>query len=60
LPFLDEVVGNSFRYHPKNLVGCFYADALQSAMKVDLSFQNSGGVRSYLDKGAITKKKFLL
>ena len=57
LPDLKEVVGESLIYHEKHKVGCFYADALKSAMNVDVSFQNSGGVRSFLDKGDITKKE---
>ena len=57
LPDLKEVVGESLIYHEKHKVGCFYADALKSAMNVDVSFQNSGGVRNSLDKGDITKKE---
>ena len=57
LPELKEVVGESLIYHEKHKVGCFYADALKSAMNVDVSFQNSGGVRSSLDKGDITKEE---
>jgi 2',3'-cyclic-nucleotide 2'-phosphodiesterase (5'-nucleotidase family) len=57
LPDLKEVVGESLIYHEEYKVGCFYADALKSAMNVDVSFQNSGGVRSSLDKGDITKKE---
>lgn len=57
LPDLKEVIGNSLIYHEVNKVGCFYADALKNAMNVDVSFQNSGGVRSYLDKGEITKEE---
>ena len=59
LPDLDEVLGNSLRDHQRHQVGCFYADALKSTMNVDVSFQNSGGVRSELDKGAITKLEIL-
>ena len=57
LPDLKEVVGNSVIYHEKHQVGCFYAEAIKNTMNVDVSFQNSGGVRSYLDKGDITKKE---
>lgn len=57
LPELDEVIGESLINHQRNQVGCFYADAIKSTMNVDVSFQNTGGVRSGLDKGAITKKE---
>ncbi len=57
LPYLNEVIGYSYLYHDKNQVGCFYADALKGAMKVDISFQNTGGVRSTLDEGNITVKE---
>ncbi len=56
LPDLDEVFGNSLIYHERYKVGCFYADALKNAMNVDVAFQNSGGVRSDLEQGDITKK----
>ena len=57
LPDLKEVVGNSVRYHEKHQVGCFYAEAIKNTMNVDVSFQNSGGVRSYLNEGDITKQE---
>ncbi|MEN8248507.1 MAG: bifunctional UDP-sugar hydrolase/5'-nucleotidase [Bacteroidota bacterium] len=54
---LDEVIGNSLQYHPKNAVGCFYTDAIQGRLSVDASFQNTGGVRNSLDEGEITKRE---
>lgn len=57
LPYFDEVIGYSEIYHSKSQVGCFMADALRGAMNVDISFQNSGGVRSDLNQGDITKRE---
>ncbi|MDH3649770.1 MAG: bifunctional metallophosphatase/5'-nucleotidase [Saprospiraceae bacterium] len=57
MPWLDEEIGFSHRYHQRNQVGCFYTDALRGQMQVDVSFQNSGGVRSALDEGVITKRE---
>ena len=57
LPYLSEVIGFSHIYHDKSRVGCFYADALQGVMNVDVVFQNTGGVRSGLDEGDITKRE---
>jgi len=56
-PYLTDVIGYSHRYHSKSQVGCFYTDALRLQLDVDLSFQNSGGVRSSLDEGDITKRE---
>ena len=44
-------------YHNKPQVGCFYTDALKSAMNVDVTFQNTGGVRSTLNEGDITNRE---
>ena len=57
LPYLSEVIGFSHIYHDIPKVGCFYADALRSVMNVDVAFQNTGGVRSGLDEGDITKRE---
>lgn len=57
LPYLKEVIGFSHIYHDIPRVGCFYADALKGRMNVDVSFQNTGGVRSDLDEGDITKRE---
>jgi len=56
-PYLTDVIGYSNRYHSRSQVGCFYTDALRLQLNVDLSFQNSGGVRSSLDQGDITKRE---
>jgi len=56
-PYLTDVIGYSNRYHSRSQVGCFYTDALRLQLDVDLSFQNSGGVRSSLDQGDITKRE---
>ena len=57
LPYLSEVVGDSHRYHDRPEVGCFYTDALRGAMNVDITFQNTGGVRSDLNQGDITARE---
>ncbi len=57
LPYLNEVIGYSHLYHNKPQVGCFYTDALKSAMNVDVTFQNTGGVRSTLNEGDITNRE---
>ncbi len=51
---LDEVIGYSHLNHQKSQVGCFYTDALRQRMDVDVSFQNSGGIRAGLNQGDIT------
>jgi len=57
LPYLNDVIGFSHLYHDKSTVGCFYTDALKGKMNVDVSFQNTGGVRSDLNQGDITKRE---
>ncbi|MDA3905185.1 MAG: bifunctional UDP-sugar hydrolase/5'-nucleotidase [Bacteroidales bacterium] len=57
LPYFDEVIGFSQIYHSQSQVGCFMTDALREQMNVDISFQNSGGVRSDLNQGDITKRE---
>ncbi len=57
LPYLKEVIGYSVIYHNNSKAGCFMADALRGKMNVDVSFQNSGGVRSDLDQGDITRRE---
>jgi len=54
---LDEIIGYAAAYHNRNAVGNFYTDALRNQLNVDLSFQNSGGVRSDLDQGDISKRE---
>lgn len=54
---LDAVIGYSEAYHSKSSVGCFYTDALRDEMSVDVTFQNTGGVRNDLNEGDITKRE---
>ena len=54
---LDEVIGFSEAFHSIAEVGFFYTDALQTEMNVDLTFQNTGGIRNTLDAGDITKRE---
>ena len=55
--FFKEVVGFSEIDHSRAQVGNFTADALRLKMGVDVTFQNTGGVRANLDNGDITKKE---
>lgn len=57
LPYLKEVIGFANIFHARSQVGCFYTDALRQQMKVDVAFQNTGGVRSVLDYGDITVRE---
>lgn len=54
---LYDVIGYTHGYHQRNQVGCFYTDALRNVMDVDLTFQNTGGIRADLDEGDITKRE---
>jgi len=54
---LDEVIGYAETYHTRSQVGYFYTNALRSEMNVDLSFQNTGGVRADLNEGDILKRE---
>lgn len=56
-PFFNEIVGFSHLYHDRPQVGCFVAEALRVKMGVDLTFQNTGGVRANLDNGDIIKRE---
>jgi len=56
IPELKEVIGYSSMFHFRSQVGCFYTDAMRQIMNVDVAFQNTGGVRSGLDMGDITKR----
>jgi 5'-nucleotidase/UDP-sugar diphosphatase len=53
-PEFDEVVGTATAFHDRNALGCFYTTALKEYMQVDLSFQNSGGIRANINEGAVT------
>jgi len=57
LPYLNQVIGYSYLFHTKEQVGCFYTDALKDAMNVDVTFQNTGGIRSTLNEGDITVRE---
>ena len=57
LPYLKEVIGFADVFHARSQVGCFYTDALRQQMNVDVTFQNTGGVRSVLDYGDITVRE---
>ena len=57
LPELNEVIGYSHQYHSRQQLGCFYTDAMRLKMNVDVSFQNTGGIRTSLDQGNITKRE---
>ena len=54
---LNEVIGFSQIFHERFQVGCFYTDALRERLEVDVTFQNSGGIRSYLNEGDITVRE---
>ena len=54
---LDEVIGFSEAYHSKSNVGSFYTDVLKKQMNVDITFQNTGGIRSDLNAGDILKRE---
>jgi len=57
MPELDEVIGFSHLYHQRPNVACFYTDAIKNQLMVDVSFQNTGGIRSDLDEGDITRRE---
>ncbi|MFD0762937.1 bifunctional metallophosphatase/5'-nucleotidase [Lutibacter aestuarii] len=54
---LDDVIGFSEVYHNRASVGSFYTDALRNEMNVDITFQNTGGIRNDLDEGNILKRE---
>lgn len=54
---LDEVIGYSSAYHSQQQVGYFYTDVLKNEMNVDVTFQNTGGIRNSLEEGDITKRE---
>lgn len=55
-PELNEEIGFSEAHHSKSSTGCFYTHAIREYLQADVAFQNTGGVRSSLDKGVITKR----
>lgn len=54
---LDDIIGFSEAYHSKSNVGSLYTDILRKQMNVDLTFQNTGGIRNTLDAGNILKRE---
>ncbi|UMB55085.1 bifunctional metallophosphatase/5'-nucleotidase [Lutibacter sp. A64] len=54
---LNDVIGYSEAYHNKSSVGSFYSDALRMQMDVDITFQNTGGIRATLNEGDIIKSE---
>jgi 2',3'-cyclic-nucleotide 2'-phosphodiesterase (5'-nucleotidase family) len=56
-PYLTEVIGYSHNFHDRPEVGCFYTDAIRGVLNVDITFQNSGGIRSSLNEGDITQRE---
>ncbi|WP_457610633.1 bifunctional metallophosphatase/5'-nucleotidase [Lutibacter sp.] len=54
---LDEVIGYAEAHHNSQQVGYFYTDILRNEMNVDLTFQNTGGIRANLNEGDITKRE---
>lgn len=54
-PQFEEVVGNATSHHNTTEIGCFYTTALMDFLNVDLSMQNTGGIRDELNEGEITK-----
>ncbi len=54
---LDDVIGYASEYHSRSSVGSFYTDALRNELEVDISIQNTGGVRNDLNEGDITKRE---
>ncbi|MBI9042664.1 bifunctional UDP-sugar hydrolase/5'-nucleotidase [Lutibacter sp.] len=54
---LDDIIGFSEAYHSKSNVGSLYTDVLRKQMNVDLTFQNTGGIRNTLDAGDILKRE---
>lgn len=56
-PELYEEIGFSEAFHSKASTGCFYTNAIREYMGADVSFQNTGGIRSTLDEGTIIKRE---
>lgn len=56
-PDLQTIIGSAQTHHNSTAVGCFFTDALRNTMNVDLSIQNTGGIRSSINQGDITKRE---
>ena len=55
--YLTDIIGFSHAYHDKSATGSFVSEALKEKLNVDITFQNTGGVRSSLNEGDITKRE---
>lgn len=58
---MEKVIGSAEIYfdnsrcrNTETEIGNFIADAIRHIAKVDISFQNGGGIRFFLDKGPVT------
>lgn len=56
-PFFNEKIAFSHIIHNKSQVGCFTSEAIRKDLNVDLTFQNTGGIRASLDYGDIIRKE---
>ena len=50
-------IKNLWDYHNTGEVGCFYPKALRMQMNVDVTFQNTGGIRTSLNAGDISRRE---
>lgn len=55
-PYFYETIGFSSTNHNKTETACFITDISRFELDVDLTFQNTGGVRSTLGSGDIIRK----
>ena len=53
---MNKVVGTATADHSRNATGCLITNAFTNKLQVDLSIQNTSGVRSDIKKGNITTK----
>ena len=56
-PYLNEELGIAAEFHSKRATGSLMAAAMRVKTQTDLVFQNTGGVRSTIDKGKITRRE---
>ena len=54
-PEFTEIVGIASSSHDIPEIGCFFTHALKELMEVDFAIQNSGGIRSEINQGPITR-----
>ena len=55
--YLNEELGFTAAFHSKRATGSLMAEAMRVKTQTDLVFQNTGGVRSTIDKGKITRRE---